>query len=220
MTGDDDTQSGIKSFSVGFNPAAADAPRAIRPAPRYRLLIAGDFGLAEEGRRLGLSGDLAELIGEVRPTVEVSAENLLGSFPVTLLETVSLASLADLKPASIASRFRALSEGADLVAGKSVGADDDRRYERLFALRPDGRPTDAARTARTEDDGEVDDLDSFLRMIDSQAKKPTEPDTPAGLVASFVAENIAPTRAGPKPAAAEGSAAARLLDATRYFKGA
>src|SRR4029453_12852404 len=82
--GDDDKQSGIRSFSCALGPAPPEAPRATRPAPPYRLLIAGDFGIAEEGRRLPLSGDLAELLGEARPVVEVSAQNLLGSFPVTL----------------------------------------------------------------------------------------------------------------------------------------
>ena len=217
MSGDDDRQSGIKGFSVGFGPAAAEAPRALSPAPPYRLLIAGDFGMAEEGRRLGLPGDLAELIGEARPAVEVSAQNLLGSFPVTLSETVSLGSLADLKPPSIARKLRAVSEGADLMAGNATTASvyDDRRYDRLTAL-ASRQETSVTDGTQSDDAGGDGGFASFLRMNDATAnKRPRQDASPADLVASFIDENVAPARVASKSTAGR-SAAAELLDAQAF----
>jgi hypothetical protein len=199
MAGEDrplgDKPSGISSFSVGFGTSAAGERRALPPAPPYRLLVAGDFGFAEEGERRSFAGDLAELIETARPGLEVTVGNRLGSLPASVSATIAIRSLADLRPAALLGQFGHHRDAAEaLRRGDGALEAAGQRYDRLAAM------SSGAGAAPPPDD-QGDDLSSLLKT--SRRARP-EDNTPAGLVASFIAENLTP---------ATGTAAARQAPA-------
>jgi hypothetical protein len=212
MAGEDrppeDRPSGISSFSVGFGTAPGEERQALRPAPPYRLLIAGDFGFADEGERRPFGGDLAELIDSAAPTLEVTVENRLGSFPATVSETVALRSLAELRPAALLRQFGHHREAADaLQRGDGALEAAGQRYDRLAAA------SASAGTAPPAGGGE-DDLSAMLRT--SRRARP-EDNSPAGLVSSFIAENLTPGGDAPSARKTPAGAAGLLADQALAF---
>lgn len=212
MTGDD-RPSGIKSVWVGFSSASSAPRQAIRPAPPYRLLIVGDFGLPEDGGNLLVSSrDLTELFGETRPRLAVTVENLLGSFPATVSETVELATLADLRPKALIKQFghhRKAAEAAESGNHHFFG-EAGQLYDRIGAKLPNQRPAQPARPTETADGD--DDLNGLFNLIATSSRPDTADESPEGKISSFISENITPSSGAPAKAGSGGGAVAALLD--------
>lgn len=214
MTGDDDKTSGIKTVSVGFGSAPSSARQAIRPAPPYRVLIAGDFGLSEGDGSLPVAGrDLAELLADTRPRVAVTAANVLGSFPATVSETVELTALGDLRPRTLIGQLGHHSRAAEAAGSGNERflAEAGQLYDRLVAKLPGQQGGTASTSASSTDEAGGDGLDSLFGMIAMESRKPDPGDSPADRVSAFIFENIAPNRSTAAPSM--GSAAEALLDA-------
>ena len=181
MSGQDQNKGGIASFSIGLG---KDGPQAvpIAPAPPFRVLIAGDFGLPAAGSALNITGlDAAEILQPNAPEFSVTADNLLGSHPAQLEEQVRFASLKDLRPATILKSF---GFAKDLEA---AGDDPDRlaasgqRYDKVAAALRAGQSLPAGDTPlpsyderapepKTQVEG-TDGLDSLFSMIDMSGGK-------------------------------------------------
>ena len=193
---DEGTPSGIKSFSGGFGSLPASSREAIGPAPPYRLLIAGDFGLPREGERHHFEGDLAELLLRSRPTVEVTAENLLGSFPATVSETIRLAALADLRPTTLLKQFVHCSAAMEALARGhiDVGGENGSRFDKLAELLGANRQAPVAGTTRA---GTTEGDDGLFDLVDtSQSKVGNGDGSAVDLIADFIADNVAPAATG------------------------
>jgi len=173
MSGQDENKGGIASFSIGLG---KDGPQAtpVSPAPPFRVLIAGDFGLSGSGAALNVTGlDTAEILQPNAPVFSVTAENLLGSHPAVLEEQISLASLKDLRPATILGRFQ-FAQDLEAASGPEALAAHGQRYDKVVeALRSADRPgapsePPPAYDSETEKPGisSADDLDSLFSMID------------------------------------------------------
>jgi predicted component of type VI protein secretion system len=212
MTGDE-KPSGIKSVSVGFGQTSATPRQAIMQAPPYRVLIAGDFGLLEDAGSLRVSGrDLAELLGEVRPRVTVTVANILGSFPVTISETVELATLADLRPKALIKQFSHHREAVGALEsgnGRFFG-EAGQLYDKLDAKLPSQHPAPPARSAEIPKSGD-DDLEGLFNLIATSSPRDTADESPEGKISSFISDNITSSSGAQKRVSAGGTVTA-LLD--------
>jgi hypothetical protein len=188
MTGEDDIKGGIASFSIGLgNKGHSAIP--IKPAPPFRVLIAGDFGLAATGVAFNITGqDAEEILEQKTPSFSVSAANMLGSHPPELEEQVSFARLKDLHPTKLLREFRfvrdleAASGDQDQLAvhdqrydkvGKSALDEQKSLLERL--LKDDELPA-SAQGKRKENDASssskgTEGLDALLSMIRTPEEK-------------------------------------------------
>ncbi|WP_269584534.1 hypothetical protein [Roseibium sp. Sym1] len=231
MSGQDENKGGIASFSIGLG---KEGPQStpVSPAPPFRVLIAGDFGLASRGAALNITGlDTAEILEPNKPAFSVTAENLLGSHPSAIEESISFSSLKDLRPARILSGFRFVQ---DLDA---AGEDPDRlaaqgqRYDKaLETLRSAGRPAapetseplpDYDSGAPKPEGGGTDGLDSLFSMIDMTGDK-SEPSGSSSsskakaAVDAFIQNTLREEKATySKPAAAEAASPVAALKAAQ-----
>jgi len=160
MSGQDEHKGGIASFSIGLG---KDGPQAtpVSPAPPFRVLIAGDFGLSGAESARNITGlDMAEILEQGAPAFSVTADNELGSHPGQLEERIAFADLKGLRPATILSGFQFFQ---DLEAGKAnpegLAAYGQRYDKALEALQSAGQPS-------------LEDLPAPLPNYDSDAPKP------------------------------------------------
>ncbi|WP_370201125.1 hypothetical protein, partial [Roseibium sp.] len=188
MTGEDDIKGGIASFSIGLgNKGHGAVP--IKPAPPFRVLIAGDFGLAATGVAFNITGqDVEEILEQKTPSFSVSAANMLGSHPPELEEKVSFARLKDLHPTKLLRGFRFVRDLEAASGDQEQLAVHDQRYDKIGKsaldeqksllerlLKDDELPT-SEQGKRKENDASssskgTEGLDALLSMIRSPEEK-------------------------------------------------
>lgn len=219
-SGNGDRAGGARNVSVGFGASPANV-RPVASPPPYRILIAGDFGLAREGERHAVGRrDIADLMETLRPELEVTVENRLGSFPVGIAVPIRLDGPRALRPSSVVAGFvhhrRALES---LKTGEALA--DGAAYDRLAALLAGTHTPEAAREAdRTAEvaakpeDG--DDLDALFGMVDTSGRRDDGGDraSPRGRLQDYIDANITRAERGAAPArkSAGPDAATALLD--------
>lgn len=156
---------GIRTVAVGFGGMTDPRPSPLQPAPPYRLLIAGDFGLGDSGNTLYLGkGTAADILREAAPEIEVTVPNLLGSFPVEVQATLRLTALRDIQPRNLLRQFdhhRQAVEGLS-QADSPILDRQPQRYEYLAA-----RAAKAARNGVAKSGGNSggDGLDGLFDLI-------------------------------------------------------
>ncbi|MES0884474.1 hypothetical protein [Roseibium sp. SCP14] len=238
MTGQDEKKGGISSFSIGLG---SDTPMAapITPPPPFRVLIAGDFGLASQQSAVNVTGlDVAEILEANRIAFSVRAANGLGSHPSELEEEFTFASLKDLRPAVISENFRF---ARDLeAAGQDPGrlAEHGQRYdlvlknlqssstlEKRAGSHDETRAGTAQSTGETPTDGgEADGLDALFSMVDLPTRTETQTDNSnlaKAAVDAFVqktmrGEKQAPDKDGPSKNTSPASKLADLQSRTFF----
>jgi hypothetical protein len=133
MAQDDETPTGIKSFSVGLGDGTP-LPQDRQPPPPYRVLIFGDFATSVAGLLEITGKDISELISELSPALTVEAQNILGTLPATLIEDVSFKRPRDFKPAAVskALEFRTTIKTAMAMGSVSGLADHGQRFDLLL----------------------------------------------------------------------------------------
>ncbi|ASP35434.1 type VI secretion system contractile sheath small subunit [Labrenzia sp. VG12] len=184
MSGQDDNKGGIASFSIGLGNSGPQAV-PIAPAPPFRVLIAGDFGLKASRSALNITGlDIAEILEPNAPAFSVTVDNLLGSLPAQLEEQIRFASLKDLRPAKILSGFRFTRDLEAAAGDPDRLAASGQLYDKAAeALRIGGNAPaekDPSSPLPSYDDGPAeqkptgagtDGLDSLFSMIDMSGGK-------------------------------------------------
>ncbi|WP_153770228.1 hypothetical protein [Labrenzia sp. CE80] len=201
MADDDEHQAGNKSFTTTFGLGSDNRLKEVPPTPAYRMLLVGDFGIEENGDCHDLANrDLAELLSDLGPQFTIEAENLLGSYPPILSETLCLSKLSHLRPEKLSAQFSYKSEigpahkGGDLQSLERFG----QRYDKLTesALQPEKTPrpikhqkTGVVEKTTTPDMKQdiSDDLDRLLSMVEIPEAAPT---ATKGLLDSFIEQNI------------------------------
>jgi len=189
MTGEDKPKGGISSFSIGLGDGTHQAA-PVSPAPPFRVLIAGDFGLAAGREPMNITGlDTEELLEPHRPEFTVRAANLLGSHPAELEEHVAFKSLKDLRPREIFRKFRFVTEleGADAESLATHGQTYDKVVAAIEAERSQGLPAerDLPEPDTNAPSGGKDGLDGLFSMMDTSANE-NEPSDPASRAKSAV----------------------------------
>ena len=196
---DDKPDSGIKSFGVGFGPAPSAS--AIQPPPPYRVLIAGDFGIAEDGNVHDLAGsDVADLLDDLRPSIPVSVDNLLGSHPSTVTETFVLSSTKDLRPETLLSRFAHYREAKAALDGGTAGQLDSQgqTFDLLAVAVRAGTPGQTPPQPSPTPSSSGDSDDDLLKMLSSTSLSGERitPETPTNAAKSavnaFISESVTP----------------------------
>lgn len=232
MSGQDEHKGGIASFSIGLG---KEGPRAtpVSPVPPFRVLIAGDFGLAAADAALNITGlDTAEILTPHAPAFSVSADNLLGSHPSRIEEQISLASLKDLRPATLMSRFRFVRDLADAADNPDSLAAHGQRYDKVLeTLRAADAPaasadplpdygTDAPKAGAPGTDG----LDSLFSMIDMSGDRSEPSDSSSkakaavdAFIQNTLREEKATHRQPDTPAASSPAAALQAAQAELFF---
>lgn len=184
MSGQDENKGGIASFSIGLGNSGPQAV-PVSPAPPFRVLIAGDFGLPAAGAALNITGlDVAEILEPNAPAFSATVDNLLGSHPAQLEEEIRFASLKDLRPSTIRSRFRFVQDLETAAGDLDRLAASGQRYDKVAsALRANTSSSfksDDASPLPSYDDGpqdqkeqgaSTDGLDSLFSMIDMSGGK-------------------------------------------------
>lgn len=205
MTQDDETLSGIKSFSVGLGDGTTP-PRDRQPPPPYRVLIFGDFATRTEELQEITGKDLADLMELYAPALTVEADNLLGSLPARLSEDFTFQRPRDFKPEALKNgmSFRNTVKTA-LANGSSGLAEHGQRFDKLleFAAQtssngstapspgPGVRQAAPARPAPPAQDDESDGLDALFSMVDApqrQADSPVTQDLAKQAVEAFLSQ--------------------------------
>ncbi|MHA7776847.1 hypothetical protein [Roseibium sp. M-1] len=242
MSEQDKPKGGIASFSIGLGKDGHGAV-PVAPPPPFRVLIAGDFGLAPGRPAFNITGeDVAEILEPNRPSFSVRATNLLGSHPSELEEEISLESLKDLRPATIRSHFRFAQDlaaaGGDAAALQAHGQRYDKAVEALNAAGHGAETSQAIREIPTyddpkpsaEDSGNGDGLDMLFSMINAPGgtKKPSDSGSLAkSAVDAFIQQTLSDVGSSPAlaqpaekdtPAGALGTAQARLFFETGKLK--
>jgi hypothetical protein len=187
VTGQDKPKGGIAGFSIGLGKESPSASPVVPPPP-FRVLIAGDFGLAPGSPAFNVTGkDVAEILEPNRSTFVVTAANLLGSDPAELVEEISFQRLKDIQPTAIHGRFgfaRDLAAaGDDAAALRAHGTRYDKVADAHYAaggaaenpLTSRGIPSyDEPKSVKDDGNG----LDMLASMInapgDKQQPKPTD----------------------------------------------
>lgn len=106
-----------------------------KPAPPYRMLVVGDFGFTQTGEHHRLvDGNFADILGETGG-IFVSVDNLLGSFPTTVSDTVRLSRPGDLKPHNLLGQF-----SHHAVASQAIATGDFQPIEAAGQLYDRFRP--------------------------------------------------------------------------------
>ncbi|MBS8262607.1 hypothetical protein DYI23_20445 [Roseibium polysiphoniae] len=222
MADDNEHQAGIKSFTTTFGLGSDNGLQEVPPTPAYRMLLVGDFGIEENGDCHDLARrDLAELLSDLSPQFTIEAENLLGSYPPVLSETLCLSKLSHLRPEKLSAQFSYKSEiGPALKAGDFQSLERfGQRYDKLAesALQPENtsRPIEHQKTAVAEESTKQDmspdisdDLDRLLSMVEAPEAAPT---AAKGLLDSFIEQNIPSDTSRGAPEEAPIPGAERLL---------
>ena len=195
---DDKADTGIKTFSVGFT--SAPKPEEISSAPRYRILIVGDFGVDNDRSTHRIAGrDVSELLAELRPTFAIAYANRLGTLPARLSEAVSLAALKDLRADKLLAQFSHFVEAKDAAHGGELeGLRSKGQVFDTLCAAASSRSTPAPPSARTEtlppvgreDDDGADDLDRLFSMVDAPDDKSPAGDTAAAAVQAFLSDAV------------------------------
>ncbi|POF33785.1 type VI secretion system contractile sheath small subunit [Roseibium marinum] len=167
MTGQDEPKGGISNFSIGLG---SGTPRAepVSPAPPFRVLIAGDFGMNDRPELLNITGlDSAELLEAHRPQFTARAKNCLGSHPAELEERISFSTLKDLRPPEVVRSFQFVRQVDEAQADRGKLSSHGQLYDKLVeALRPE--PLEDLQAAREESPSEASDgLDALFSMINT-----------------------------------------------------
>jgi len=160
-----------------------------KPAPPYRMLVVGDFGFTQTGEHHRLvDGNFADILAETGG-IFVSVDNLLGSFPTTVSDTVRLSRPGDLKPHNLLRQF-----SHHAVASQAIAMGDLRPIEAAGQLYDRFRPEDRPNP-------EPDRVDPF-RQRSVALKAGPRHDRDTELEALF---NLVETRPSPKPTAPQPS---------------
>ena len=181
MTGQEKPKGGLASFSIGLGKKGPGA-MPVAPAPPFRVLIAGDFGLVSGRPAFNVTGkDVAEILQSHRPAFAARAANLLGSHPAELEEEITIDSLKDLRPVSIRSRFRFARDlaaaGDDAAALQAHGQRYDKVIDFLNAAEQTaenplkGGVIPSYDDAKPSGEGAGDGLDMLFSMINAPGEK-------------------------------------------------
>lgn len=189
MTRKDDVKGGIASFSIGLG-KQGHAAAPISPAPPFRVLIAGDFGLPATGLAFNITGlDVEEILERNAPAFSVSVLNTLGSSPSELEEQVSFTSLKDMRPPNLLRRFRFVRDLETAAGDQDQLAAHGQRYDKVGEAMSDERksvlekllkeekvPASAPASVPAKDKGPgggiigTDGLDELISMIRSSGE--------------------------------------------------
>ncbi|MET1413044.1 hypothetical protein ABVF61_12285 [Roseibium sp. HPY-6] len=207
MSGQDEPKGGISSFSVGLG---SGAPRAVAvvPPPPFRVLIAGDFGFAADTGVIDATGlDVEEILERNRPDFLVRAPNGLGSHPSEIEERISFEAVRDLRPATIAGKFRFFKEVDPAKHDADRLSEFGQLYDKVIETikggsarldQADQSATPASAQAKADEapapgDGAADGLDALFSMIDtpaSSAKASDNSDVAKAAVDAFVRKTL------------------------------
>lgn len=208
MSGQDEPKGGISSFSVGLG---SGAPRAVAvtPPPPFRVLIAGDFGFAPDTGVIDVNGlDVAEILEDNRPDFLVRAPNGLGSHPSEIEERISFDAVRDLRPATIAGKFRFFQEVDPARNDADRLSEFGQLYDKVIGALQEssatsgrssqGAPQVSERAQADEapspsNDDKADGLDALFSMIDTPAAsgKPSDgSDVAKAAVDAFVRKTL------------------------------
>ena len=241
MTGQDRPKGGVASFSIGLGKEGRGAV-PVAPPPPFRVLIAGDFGLASGRPALDVTGeDVDEILKPNRPTFTATAANMLGSHPAELEEEITFESSRDLRPETIRSRFRFARDlaaaGGDAAALRAHGQRYGKAIDALNAAATvaenplkGGEIPSYEEPKQQGDGGGGDGLDMLFSMIRTpgETQKPSDSGSPAkSAVDAFIQQTLsevghAAVPAAPQPkdmsGAALGTAQAQLFFDTDKLK--
>ena len=237
MAQDDETPTGIKSFSVGLGDGTP-LPQDRQPPPPYRVLIFGDFATTVAGLQEITGKDISELISELSPALTVEAQNILGTLPATLIEDVSFKRPRDFKPASVGKtlEFRTAIKTAMAMGGVSGLADHGQRFDLLLnaansapevsasggaAPKPQTSSSPASDSNSDEDDG-LDALFSMVEAPNRSADSEVTQDLAKHAVQAFLSQTSSgeprkPTPSTPAPAGGGASFDAMIEDQAALF---
>lgn len=200
MADKDQKESGIKSVSVGLGSGPRQRPDEVPPVPFYRVLLAGDFGINDDGICHELAGrDLADLLSDLCPEFTIEVENLLGSHPSRLSETISLEKPRHLRPENLLPRMTSQTDAREAVDRNDPAFLErfGQRYNSLLQLlaHPSAGSVSADETRAGTPSGEgdpsepSDDIDRLLSMVAIPAGKAIA--TPAkSVLESFIENNV------------------------------
>ncbi|RDJ22125.1 hypothetical protein DWF00_23855 [Bosea caraganae] len=173
MTGEDRPQGGVH-LNAGFGGLQARTPREIGAAPRFELMIVGAFG-GETGLRDLTNEDIASALAGHGASLRFDVPNHLGSEPPALAIDLSIRTLRDLDPKTLAGRVPEIVKAeaiAQQVArtGSLAGLDTEAkspRFDKLTAALaqrlPAQRPAAASSMPAAAEDNS---LDSLLSLVD------------------------------------------------------
>ncbi|TCR68361.1 type VI secretion system contractile sheath large subunit [Bosea sp. BK604] len=223
MTGEDRPLGGVH-LNAGFGGLQSRTPHEVAAAPRFELLIVGDFG--GESRMSDLtSEDIASALAGHGAVIRFDVPNHLGSEPPALAIALPVRSLRDLDPGTIAARVPEIVKAEAIAAeiarsGSVAGLDAEAkgpRFDKLTAalagqLRTPRQAAAATAPAAAEDNS----LDSLLSLVDVPGA-PQQADPASAAISAFLSSTRGPQAAPSGASAARPDAVTRQIEAiTRH----